>query len=118
MTMWDEKLTITEAQGAREGERILRLKGPITNATLSVLRDTMRADKTAKTVILDFSQVPYVDSAGVGVIVNAHVSCVNSGRRLVLVAVQDRIRSLMKNTRVDEVLSIFPTLKEAQSAMQ
>ena len=116
--MWDERLTIKDAQGAREGERILQLNGPITIATLFALRDTMRGDKTAKTVILDFSQVPYVDSAGVGVIVNAHVSCVNSGRRLVLVAVHDRIRALMKTTRVDEVLAIFPTLQEAQSARQ
>jgi anti-sigma B factor antagonist len=69
-------------------------------------------------VILDFSQVPYVDSAGVGAIVNAHVSCLNSGRRLVLVAVQDRIRTLMKVTRVDEVLTTYPTLQEAQAATQ
>ena len=116
--MWEEKLTVTDAQGAQEGERILQLNGPITIATLFALRDTVRAEKTAKTVILDFSQVPYADSAGMGVIVNAHVSCVNSGRRLVLVGVGDRIRTLMKNTRVDEVLSIFPTLREAQSARQ
>ena len=116
--MWDEKLSITDAQGVQEGERILQLSGPVTIRTLFALRDAVRAEKTAKTLILDFSQVPYVDSAGVGVIVNAHVSCVNSGRRLVLVAVQDRIRALMKTTRVDEVLMIFPTLQQAQSAMQ
>ena len=116
--MWDEKLTVTEAQGAQEGERILQLNGPITITTLFALRDTLRAEKAAKTLILDFSQVPYVDSAGVGVIVNAHVSCVNSGRRLILVTVNDRVRTLMKNTRVDEVLTIFPTLQEAQTAMQ
>ena len=116
--MWDEKLTITDAQGAHEGERILQLHGPITIKTLFGFRDTVRAEKTARTVVLDFSQVPYVDSAGVGAIVNAHVSCLNSGRRLVLVAVQDRIRTLMKVTRVDEVLKIYPTLEEAQAAAQ
>jgi anti-sigma B factor antagonist len=116
--MWDEKLTITDAQGAREGERILQLIGPITLTTLFGFRDVIRAEKTAKAIILDFSQVPYVDSAGVGAIVNAHVSCVNSGRRLILVAVQDRIRTLMKVTRVDEVLSVFPSLPEAQAAIQ
>ena len=116
--MWEEKLTITDAEDAREGERILRLEGPITLTTLFGFRDAIRAEKTAKTVILDFSQVPYVDSAGVGAIVNAHVSCANSGRRLILVAVQDRIRTLMKVTRVDEVLRIFPNLPEAQAAIQ
>ena len=116
--MWDEKLAITDTQGAHEGERIIQLNGPITITTLFGLRDILRAEKTAKTVILDFSQVPYMDSAGVGAIVNAHVSCLNSGRRLVLVAVQDRIRTLMKVTRVDEVLTVYPTLQEAQAAAQ
>lgn len=116
--MWDEKLTITEAPGAQEGERILQLNGPITFATLFDFRDTVRAEKTAKTLILDFTQVPYVDSAGVGAIVNAHVSCLNSGRCLLLVAVQDRIRTLMKVTKVERVLKIFPTLQEAQAAAQ
>jgi len=114
--MWEEKLVITDAQGAQEGERILRLNGPVTMATLFDFRDTMRAEITARTVILDFSQVPYVDSAGVGSLVNAHVSCVNAGRSLVLVAVQERIRTLMKNTRVDEILTIYPTVQEAQAA--
>ena len=90
----------------------------ITLATLFDFRDAVRAEKTARTLILDFSQVPYVDSAGVGSLVNAHVSCVNSGRRLVLVAVQDRIRTLMKATRVEEVLTIYPSLQQFQAASQ
>jgi anti-sigma B factor antagonist len=104
--------------GSHEGERIFQLNGPITIATLYGFRDAIRAEKTAKTIILDFSQVPYVDSAGVGAIVNAHVSLTNSGRLLVLVAVQDRIKTLMKVTRVEEVLKIFPTLQDAQAACQ
>jgi anti-sigma B factor antagonist len=114
--MWDENLTITIAQGAHEDERIFQLEGPITLATLFGFRDAVRGEKTAKTVILDFSQVPYVDSAGVGCIVNAHVSCCNSGRRLLLVAVRDRIRTLMKTTRMDEVLAIYPSMEEARAA--
>jgi len=116
--MWEEKLTIINAPGANEEQRILQLNGPITMATLFDFRDTVRAEKAARTVILDFTQVPYVDSAGVGAIVNAHVSCVNSGRRLLLVAVQDRIRTLMKVTKVEQVLTFFPTLEEAQATAQ
>lgn len=114
--MWEEKLTITSVPGAHEDLRILQLNGPITIATLFDFRDTVRAEKSAKTVILDFTHVPYVDSGGVGAIVNGHVSCVNSGRRLVLVAVPDRIRTLMKVTKVDQILTFFPTLQEAEAA--
>jgi len=34
-----------------------------------------------------------------------------------LVAVQDRIRTLMKVTKVEQILSIFPTLPEAQATL-
>jgi anti-anti-sigma factor len=114
--MWEEKLAITSVQGAHDAERILELNGPITITTLFEFRDAIRAEKTAKTIILDFSQVPYVDSAGIGSIVNAHVACLNSGRRLLLAAVQDRVSKLMKVTRVEEVLKTFPTLQDAQAA--
>jgi anti-sigma B factor antagonist len=116
--MADEKLIITDAQDVQQGERILKLNGPITSTTLFGLRDTVRAEQTAKTVILDLSQVPYADSAGVGALVNAHVSCVNSGRQLLLVAVPDRISTLLKVTRLEAILKIFPTLQEAQAAAQ
>ena len=82
---------------------------------MSLKTQNRRASLCGSQVILDFSRVPYVDSAGVGAIVNAHVSCLNSGRRLVLVAVQDRIRTLMKVTRVDEVLKVYATLEKAQT---
>jgi anti-sigma B factor antagonist len=116
--MWDENLTITVAQGTAEGERVLALNGPLTIATLFGFRDAVRAEKAAKTIILDFSQVPYVDSAGVGAIVNAHVTCSNTGRRLLLACVQDRIRTLFQVTRVDEVLKTFPTVEAARASAQ
>ena len=118
INMWEEKLAVDNVPGANQEQRILQLHGPITITTLFDFRDTVRAEKNAKTVILDFTQVPYVDSAGVGAIVNAHVSCVNSGRQLLLVAVADRIRTLMKVTKVEQVLAIFPTLEEAQASIQ
>jgi anti-sigma B factor antagonist len=68
-------------------------------------------------VILDLSKVPYMDSAGLGSILNAHVSCSNSGRRLALAAVPDRVLTLLRVSRVDQVLAIFPTLQEAQEKM-
>ena len=116
LIMMNEILTISIAEDSKEGERILQLDGPLTIKTLFDFRDAIRAEKTAKTVILDFSKVPYMDSAGVGALVNAHVSCLNSSRRLALVAVQDRIRTLMKVTHVEEVLKMYPTLQEARAA--
>lgn len=80
-------------------------------------RDAFRPETSAKSVILDFSEVPYVDSAAMGSIINAHVSCANAGRRLALVGVADRIMAMLKLTRVDSVLAIYATLQEARQAL-
>jgi len=115
--MFNEQCAIIEVPVPNHTEQILKLVGPLTITTLFDFRDRLRAQKAAKTVILDLSEVPYIDSAGVGAIVNAHVSCANAGRRLALVGVMDRVQTLLKLTRVDSVLAIFPTLTDAERAL-
>lgn len=110
-----ERFTIQEIKGVREGEQLLKLSGALTVTTLFGFRDTVQAT-TAPLLILDLADVPYVDSAAVGLLVNAHVSCVSRGRRLVLVGLVERVRTLLAATRVDRVLAVFPTLQEAEGA--
>ncbi|HEV2350575.1 MAG TPA: STAS domain-containing protein [Terriglobia bacterium] len=111
------QFTVTEVARTNENGRILKLVGPLTITTMFDFRDTFRAETSAQSVILDMTDVPYVDSAGMGSIVNAHVSCANHGRRLALVGVADRIMTMLKVTRVDSVLAIYPTLDEALRAV-
>ena len=113
--MEPEKLSIQEIKGVREGEQVLKLAGSLTMATLFGFRDAVQAT-TAPLLVLDLADVPYMDSAAVGVLVNAHVSCASRGRRLALVGLVDRVRTLLTVTHVDQVLAVFPTLQEAEEA--
>ncbi len=110
-----EKLSIQEIQGVREGEQVLKLAGSLTITTLFGFRDAVQAT-TAPLLILDLADLPFMDSAGLGVLVNAHVSCVSRGRRLALVGLVDRVRTLLTVTNVHKVLAVFPTLQEAEEA--
>ncbi len=110
-----EKLSIQEIQGVREGEQVLKLAGSLTVTTLFGFRDAVQAT-TAPLLILDLADLPFMDSAGLGVLVNAHVSCVSRGRRLALVGLVDRVRTLLTVTNVHKVLAVFPTLQEAEEA--
>ena len=110
-----EKLSIQEIKGVPEGEQVLKLTGPLTITTLFGFRDAVQAT-TAPLLILDLTDTPYIDSAGLGVLVNAYVSCVSRGRGLALVGVADRVQSLFTSTNVDKVLALFPTLQEAHEA--
>ena len=69
---------------------------------------------TQNLTILDMLQVPYVDSAGLGTVLMFYVSAEKHGRKLVLAAVTERVLSLIRMTRVDTVLSMFPSVEAAE----
>ncbi len=74
-----EPLTIDELDGAQPGQRILRLQGPVVLGTLFQFQSAIRA-KDSSSLIIDFTQVPYIDSAGIGALVGAYVTHNKEGR--------------------------------------
>jgi anti-sigma B factor antagonist len=110
-----EPLTIEDLDGSRPGQRVLRLKGPVVLSTLFHFQSTLRA-KDAPALIIDFTGVPYIDSAGIGALVSAYVTHNKDGRSLALVGVNDRVRNALIVTRVESFFRFFPTLEEAEHA--
>ena len=54
---------------------------------------------TPQVLILDFSETPYMDSAGLGLVMNSYVW--RSGRKLLLAGVNERVSELFEDlTRV------------------
>lgn len=113
MAMQFDRLTVDVGPGSRKGEKVIKVNGPLTMTSLLDFQTAVRAEK-APIVILDLSQVSYIDSAGLGSVVNAHISCINAGRHLALVGISDRVRTLFKIARLEHVLDIFPTLDDAE----
>jgi anti-sigma B factor antagonist len=113
--MPQEPLVIEDFPGPKEGQRILRLSGPLVIATLFDFQAKVRADNS-RALIIDLTKVPYVDSAGIGALVGAYVTHQKGGRSLALVGVSDRIHSALQVTRVDQFFRFFNTAAEAESA--
>jgi anti-sigma B factor antagonist len=99
-----------------KGQRVFVLEGPLTRSTLNEFEDVVRTEKAA-VVIVDLSAVPYVDSDGLGALIKAHVSCAKAGRRLALAGVPPRLRTLLKVTGVEQIITTFPSVKEAQTKL-
>jgi len=110
-----EPLSIQDLDGARPGQRILRLQGPVVLGTLFQFQAALRA-KTTAALIIDFSGVPYVDSAGIGALVGAYVSHNKDGRFLALVGVNQRVRHALEVTRVLQFFRFFDTQSDAEQA--
>ncbi|HEV7218826.1 MAG: STAS domain-containing protein [Terriglobales bacterium] len=94
---------------------ILCLQGPMTAKTVSSFQNAMR-NEVAPIVILDLTEVPYVDSAGLGSLVSAYISCHKAGRQVVLTGINSRILRLFEITRVESLFLMFPTLDDALGA--
>ena len=77
--MPSDVLRNTDQAGNEPGERVLLLNGPLVLTSMFEFQAMVRADQSQKLVI-DFTHVPYADSAGIGALVGAYVTRQNSGR--------------------------------------
>ena len=114
--MRDDPLSYTFAAGRSEGTTILKLDGPLTLTTMFGLQDEMRA-ATPQVLIMDLSGMPYMDSAGLGLLMNYYVSAQNFGRKLLLAGVNERVDSLLEMTKVKGILTSFATVEEAEASL-
>jgi anti-sigma B factor antagonist len=109
----DLKITVSDRPS---GARLLQLNGPLTLSTLFEFQETVRQDKT-KPVLLDVSGVPYMDSAGLGSVISAFVSCQGSHRGFAMFGVSDRIQQLLDVTRVSGLMPSFASLEDAEAKL-
>jgi anti-sigma B factor antagonist len=114
--MPQETLQMEEIKGNRDGVQVLQLKGPLVLATIFGFQATVRAD-TSKALILDCTNVPLVISAGIGALVGAYVSRERDGRKLGLVAVNQRIQNALEVTRVQGFFKMYHSVSEAEAAL-
>jgi anti-sigma B factor antagonist len=113
--MPQETLRIADRPGTQPGQRILRLDGALVMSTMFAFQATLRAD-TSHSLIIDFTHVPYVDSAGIGALVGAYVTRQQGGRNLALVGVSERIHHALKVTRVEQFFRFFDSVSAAEQA--
>jgi anti-sigma B factor antagonist len=113
--MPEQPLQIEELAGSQEGIRILRLSGPLTLINLFGFQGKLRADHS-RALILDFTNVPLADSAGIGALVGAYVTRQKEGRSLGLVGVNQRIHNALEVTRVQNFFRFYGTVAEAEAA--
>jgi anti-sigma B factor antagonist len=96
---------------------VLSLRGPLTGNNAAVFQNAMRREEPAETIILDFSDVPYIDSAGLGLLVSANVSRQKRGCTMVLSGINPRVQRLFEITRVANLFLIFSNPTEAIAAL-
>src|SRR5271166_2149966 len=98
-------------------EEVLTFSGPLTASNGAVFENAMRREEPADLVILDLSEVPYVDSAGLGLLVSAYVSRQKAGRSVALSGVNERVFRLFEITKTESLFLMFETIDDAIAAL-
>jgi anti-anti-sigma factor len=114
----DDPLKIECRAGKAAGTRIIQVTGPVTLPNLPAFQDELRRGGMPKASILDLSGVDYMDSAGLGAVINYFTHCQRNGIRLMVAGVTPRVRELFKVTKVDSVLAMVDTVEEAEGRLQ
>jgi anti-sigma B factor antagonist len=112
--MQSRSFTISEVPGPQNGPHIFRLSGPLILTTLAEFQPKVMADQSHN-LILDFTDVPYVDSAGIGALVRLYVRHQRDENGLSLVGVNDRVRTVLEIAHIEQFFRFFDTLEVAQA---
>lgn len=75
----------------------------------SAFRDTIReyAGKGNKKLLLNLSDVSYIDSSGIGEMVSGFTTVTNNGGQLKLVGLSKRIKDLLQITKLYTVFDVY-----------
>jgi anti-sigma B factor antagonist len=111
----DAPLTIERKEGNAPGSVIFHLNGPLTLRNMFDFQSMLRSGEPPAVTIIDLTGVPYMDSTGMGMIVNQFVRCQSKGVKLIAAGVNSRVLELFKLTKVDTVIPIAATVEEAEA---
>ena len=114
--MTKESIQIIASDGSRSGQKVLRLSGPLNIHTIFDFQNAIRAEESSALVV-DFSGVPYIDSAGLGAVVGAFVSAQRAHRKLAFAGMNERVKALLSMTHVSQLFRSYATVEEAETAI-
>lgn len=108
-------LTIDRKQGRTADTCIFSLTGPLILRNMFELQSELRSAQPQRLTVLDLTGVPYMDSAGMGLVMNHYVHCQTKGAHMIVAGANSRILDLFKITKIDSVLHLAATVEEAEA---
>jgi len=110
-------MTDTTVDVTRTGSAaILHIHGEITGASEPPMMAAYAQADGATSIVLDFSQLDYMNSGGIGLLVTLLVRTQRAGQRLMAVGLSDHYRQILALTRLDEAIGIHDDESSALAA--
>jgi anti-sigma B factor antagonist len=95
-------IKVVQPSGIVDGTKAIEFRQEISNSI----------DKKPDILLIDFKDVTFMDSSGLGALVLSLKTVRTAGIRLVLCSINDQIKMLFELTSMDRVFEIFPNREE------
>ena len=98
-------LNIKSNYNEEDGRWILETIGDIDIASSKALKEVLvnKFEEKAQDIILDFTQLDYIDSTGLGIIIGAYGRMKESGKKLTIIHPKESIKRLLTITGLDKI---------------
>jgi len=75
-------------------------------------------DAGTKKLVIDFSEVPYIDSTGLGFLAGARVTAQNAGVAMILASLNPHVRKVLDGVRLSQFFAIAEDMPAALAAVK
>jgi anti-sigma B factor antagonist len=103
---------------AGDNASIIDVEGELTAFAEAVLMDAYNqaSDGQAKAIILNFEELEYMNSSGIGLLVTLLIRINREKQRLLTYGLSEHYRSIFQITRLDDAIAIHDSEEEAVRA--
>jgi anti-sigma B factor antagonist len=115
MVKMNKNASPTDPAPERDRSNVLPLKGEIdlhVSPSVTASLDSM-IEKKPERLVVDLSDVTYIDSAGLAALIGAMQKVEGYGGKFLLAGLQETVRSIFEISRLDQVFQIFPDAEAA-----
>lgn len=89
-----------------DGHEAVRMHGDLTGSARDVM-DAAYSESTAPVVVLDFTDIGYINSTGIAVVVGVLARARADGRQVRAFGLDDHYRKIFQITRIADFMAIY-----------
>jgi anti-sigma B factor antagonist len=116
--MYQTKVTM-DVRKASDEVSILDIQGGVTSFAENALTDayTQASADGTRAIILNFSDLEYMNSSGIGLLITFLIRANRQGQQLLAFGLNEHYQHIFELTRLNEVIQIYDTEAEALAAV-
>ncbi|WP_058485811.1 anti-sigma F factor antagonist [Defluviitalea phaphyphila] len=105
----------------KRGNLIVKIYGEIDHHTSETIREKLDKEfkkQNVKNIIFDFSEIQFMDSSGIGVIMGRYKNAKERGGKIGVFNLQPQVERVFKLSGLHKIINQYNSLDEAISSLQ